>query len=1398
MTESVDSLFSKPDDKKTNPAKKEEGDKPTGTGTATAPRVGDTGHHDTGGGGTHDSPEDAFRAAIGLESGNRGNTAYTTEQFNRELGQGAGVSRGQVVKFTDASGNEIQGGQYHNREGTFFKTPEGEKYRVDQVDGKYTLQPTREGQQPIQAATREVISNNFSPWRNRNNNDGDGGDNNGGRNRGDGGDNSGGRTRPRSGDSESGDPAVRRPAKDGETQVAVAPAVVPAVERVAPAVVPAVTDKSTPVVPVVAPAVATTAGDHTTPVVAAGSSTPARLDPTAFYNQFKGTTDAQGQQRAELIASIPREQRREFLTQVAEVAYKTDKSGAGDLIHDIKQTVWRNKDSGDNPNPNPNPAVTTDRPAVAPATPVKVDGTPTVPVVKDVIAPKDNGGQPINLAQIVKDNPNFKPGDFKPGDNPQFRPGDNPQFKPGGGVDRGVDPVKVVTAVEGVVIKDGRGQIPGGDSFKPDGSNRVDAAALIAKLQNPGGQPGDKVTLGADGKPFQPVPLPADLTRGHGPGDGKDNPNAAIQIAAKGLGGDQPQPLLPQQKVQIPGLDLNDPQTKQFLADALKQLQANKVGDFDPRNQHQNLQDILKGLDPHKIDKLQAFLNPDGKGPITDAAVGKLAAILNPTDRITGSAATDITLGQKTAIDRLTELVRGNQNLIDLQTLQTKDARLLAEINRMVGDVNKQFGFEGKNVLTLSDIIGRSLDGTKGGERGLGLEGKGVAAPTNLDPLSFTAKLTPQQEQAIRALLDMKDQGKSVNIDTHAVQRTDMLGKNEPKIETNVKAELANKVEQKADAKHEPTAKELAAAGKELAGKDLAGKELPGKELAGKSELTGKELTGKELGVKPELGAKGELIGKGELAGKQDGIVRPDQIIRPDSIKDKDERGEKIDSLLPFGKHDVTGATNLDGSKKLKDEKELAEKKQDEKERLEEEQNRKEAALLALMADRKVREDKEKAQKEADKLQQEKKQQDEDSRRRRYVVRERDTLESIASKQHRDGKLAALIFEINKKEIAMKVENGKEVPDLRPRQVIWLPSGVDIREFRKRMSSGSMSQSSGDGKLSAEDELAARFGSNWGGTASGDDTEHSGGDSIAAAPELSPEAVAAAQTRRANIEKLLGPLSKQRPADGRIRYVVRLGDTLKAVAMKHPSLQDISLWPLLAEVNEISIETDDKGNPMAKLSRGSTVMIPTIEEIQLFREKHGAKVNPAARATKPCPHCGRASAIGASICGACAHSFNLDTKPSGSSSDAGMVVMQAAGFVQKPGVPLSKRPSSPATADIEIAPVIPAPLYPEGAQLAVVQLDEQTRLTRCMIHGETPSTVVVIEVCRDDSWRAVVAYEIFSQSSMRHEYDPRGERKSVKIDLPTEAILELSNNDLKTNWKNYRDRYFAQLISLNR
>lgn len=1442
MTEISSSSLIKADDKKTTPEKHDGTDNRTTTPSSSGSRIGDGAHHDGAGGATHDTAEDAFRAAIGLENGNRGNTRFTTEQFNREVGQGAGISRGQVVKYTDSDGNTIQGGQYHNKEGTFFKTPEGDTYKVQANDGRYTLQPTKEGQPPIQATQRDVVSNNFGRWGNRRNDDGDGSTPRG----------TDKTTPPATVPAASGDSGTTKPAADRTAPV------VPAVDRNATPT--ASVDKApavTPALPVDRTPTGTTlgGGDRTTP---AATSTP-RLDPAAFYNSFKGASD---QQQRDLLTSnlsgLPREQRADFIKQVADVAIRTDRANAGDVLNDIRQTARQVRSSLDNPVAQTATPPVGDK--VAPATPAPVvKGVGDQPVVKGD-QPVVKGDQPA-VQPLQPSTQMQPPGQIKldggslKGDNTGL-PANAGQWVKGamqGNGDnatppavRGADQPRVVTAVEGTLLgKDNKGNFaPGGVPGSDGGQNRgpnvpgsdggpnrgplglpgqpgqgpIDPAVLVQRLQ------GDKGAFGGDGKGFQPVQLPADMTRGHG-GDGKDNPG--VQIAARGVGGDQPQSVMPQQKNAIPGMDLHDPQTRQFLADALKQIQATKVGDFDPRGQSQNLQDILKGFDQQKVERLQAFLNPDGKGQITDAAVGKLAALLNqPADRIGGNPVTDITAGQKMAIDRLTDLVRNNQNLIDLQTLQTRDARLLQEINRLVGDVNKQFGFEGKTVLTLGDIIGRSLDGTRGGERGL--EGKNVLAPTSLDPLTFTAKLTPQQEQAIRALLDMKDT-RGAGLDTHGAQRmTEMLGKiDSSKVET--KGELAPKSEQKVDSKHELTGKELAGAkelsgrdlqgkelagrdlagkdltgkelagrdlaGKDLAGKDLAGKDLPGKDLTGKPDLSGKELagkqelSGKDLGLRTELGVKGDLITKGEMAN------RPDQIIRPESKDSKDERGEKLDPHGPLGKHDGLG-TNPDGTKKIRDEKELAEKQKDEKERLEEEQQRKDAALLALMADRKLREEKEKQQKEQEKLKDKK--QDEDTRRRRYVVRERDSLESIATKQHRDAKLAPLILEINKKEIATKIVNGHEAPDLRARQVIWLPSEVDIREFRKRMHAGSSSHSANDGKLSAEDELTARFGSNWDGTASGDDTESGGSAGAPQAPPMTPEELAAAQTRRANIEKMLGPLSKQRPADGRIRYVVRLGDTLKTVAMKHPSLQDISLWPLLAEVNEISTETDEKGTPLAKLSRGSTVMIPTGEEIQQYREQHGTSSHWASKATKPCPQCGRLSPSGAAICGACAHSFNLDSKPA-AGSDAGMVVMQAAGFVQKPGTPLAKRPAAPETTELEESLVaIPPPLYDENAQVAVVQLDEQTRLTRCMIHNENPSTIVVIEVSRDNAWKAVVAYEIFAQSSMRHEYGPRGDRKSVRIDLPTEAILELSNNDLKMNWKNYRDRYFAQLISLNR
>jgi hypothetical protein len=87
-------------------------------------------------------------------------------------------------------------------------------------------------------------------------------------------------------------------------------------------------------------------------------------------------------------------------------------------------------------------------------------------------------------------------------------------------------------------------------------------------------------------------------------------------------------------------------------------------------------------------------------------------------------------------------------------------------------------------------------------------------------------------------------------------------------------------------------------------------------------------------------------------------------------------------------------------------------------------------------------------------------------------------------------------------------------------------------------------------------------------------------------------------------------------------------------------------------------------------------------------------------------------------------------------------------------------------------------------------------MIRCRLDEESQILVFSVEVLQAGIWQAVIAYEIHPTHSMRYEFTPDGNRRSVRIDIPTESAMTLSNNDLSSNWRNYRDRYFAQMLSL--
>ncbi|MBI4532851.1 MAG: hypothetical protein HY711_02800 [Candidatus Melainabacteria bacterium] len=72
-------------------------------------------------------------------------------------------------------------------------------------------------------------------------------------------------------------------------------------------------------------------------------------------------------------------------------------------------------------------------------------------------------------------------------------------------------------------------------------------------------------------------------------------------------------------------------------------------------------------------------------------------------------------------------------------------------------------------------------------------------------------------------------------------------------------------------------------------------------------------------------------------------------------------------------------------------------------------------------------------------------------RRTRYVVTLGDTLKSIAQKQLGDARYASLILTINRANIEMQTIDGKQVPKLEVRQVIWLPSPAEQLLHRQQV-----------------------------------------------------------------------------------------------------------------------------------------------------------------------------------------------------------------------------------------------------------------------------------------------------------------------------------------------------------
>jgi nucleoid-associated protein YgaU len=722
-------------------------------------------------------------------------------------------------------------------------------------------------------------------------------------------------------------------------------------------------------------------------------------------------------------------------------------------------------------------------------------------------------------------------------------------------------------------------------------------------------------------------------------------------------------------------LDLRDAKTRESLVELIQKYQTQKL---DVSGEKGNkLTDLLKDLGADKLTALKQMLqdthghNPprfDSKFDLTTQ--NKVKDILDVIKDLPGRKLDGQDMGlnlPKSLNERLVDLLRNNEKMQTPEATKT----LAVELTRIVRDMNQQTPVEsGKNPLTIKDLIARSMDeATRSVEKGL-LPGQvplQEQRTNKVDVSTFNVRIQPGDEAIVRSLIEKVSTRSSENITQRQDVRTDSVAFTQRPDVRITEANITSRIE---DARVV-------------------------KDTSIRSQNIDASITSQ---ISPQTSATRGTDIPTTSAGKDDLVAAQTNILNQNIRQSETEKAEKLD-------------------KKHKEDKEEMEREKEEKEKALREKKLNEAAMAALLAVQKLKD-----QKELEEQLREQKKLSADQRTK-YVVKEGDTLESIANKMFRDKRLAGLIYEINKNTIPTRMHNGRNHVELRKGLVIYLPATREVATYRGRLLTGNIEALDvilEPAKFdSAGEELESKYGSNW----SNSDTK---------LDAFSADAVALSQTRRQNIEKLLGPLTKEEDSSGRSKYVARLGDTLKSIAVKHPLLQDVSFWKLLAEINEITIEG---GEPAISIKRGTIIFLPTAEEIDNFKQPNRLSVKqvPEVQVEKP----------------------KVDIEP---------------------------------TVNLNIAP---KNNIDNEIKSLVENLSDAVRLIKTGNKEELNlGYKSQLEVLAGEKWIPVVSYEIYEEVALRHEFLPDGARKTIRIGLPPVSAIELAENDLSSNWTVYCDKYF--------
>jgi len=341
--------------------------------------------------------------------------------------------------------------------------------------------------------------------------------------------------------------------------------------------------------------------------------------------------------------------------------------------------------------------------------------------------------------------------------------------------------------------------------------------------------------------------------------------------------------------------------------------------------------------------------------------------------------------------------------------------------------------------------------------------------------------------------------------------------------------------------------------------------------------------------------------------------------------------------------------------------------------------------------------------------------------REKYVVEAGDTIASIAQSKLGDARFGDLIITINRSEVVYRMVDGVRSSFIYPTQVLWLPSAAECRVFAKHFFNGkSLVGGVGNGFVASQ-EFATGHAAEYATSLSAFGQE----PAVKTIPVVSgqpsgPLGSILDRVRfaggRPSVDLLspqsVGQLSQQK------FYEVQDGDSLKSIAASNGSMNSQHYWKLIAQVNGMSTDLDENGNPVMALVAGQHILMPTEREIASYR----------ANTSLPTP-----------------------------------VVLAAS----QPEMGRVQDNFSPTviTSEVEVRQ------YAHNCRLVVIDFP-----------SAPSDFTLNLQVLEAGSWTTIAAYESRNGRSVKTTYGRDGVTSSMVLNLPATVIKQMAVEDFSRNW----------------